>query len=116
GHYSFNLRNTPVDFITGSAHKFHGPKGSGILYINENIKIKPLLHGGSQERNMRAGTENIYGIAGFAKALELATKNYETDSLYINDLKLYMADELKKNIPGITFNGDAFGKSLYSVL
>ncbi len=70
GHFPFDLRNTPVHFVTGAAHKFHGPKGVGILYINENVRIKPFVHGGSQERNMRAGTENIYGIVGFAKALE----------------------------------------------
>ena len=73
GHFPFDLRNTPVHFITGASHKFHGPKGVGILYINENVKIKPFINGGSQERNMRAGTENVYGIIGFAKALELAT-------------------------------------------
>src|SRR5258707_80407 len=60
GHFPFDLRNTPVDFITGAGHKFHGPKGVGILYINENIKIKPFVHGGAQERHMRAGTENLY--------------------------------------------------------
>jgi cysteine desulfurase len=74
GHYPISLRDTPVHFITGAAHKFHGPKGVGLLYINENISIKPLIHGGGQERNMRAGTENIYGIVGFGKALELATE------------------------------------------
>ncbi|MCU0376496.1 MAG: cysteine desulfurase, partial [Chitinophagaceae bacterium] len=73
GHFPFDLRNTPVHFITGAGHKFHGPKGAGLLYINENVRIKPLIHGGSQERNMRAGTENLYGIVGFAKALELAS-------------------------------------------
>ncbi len=70
GHFPFDLRNTPVHFITGAGHKFHGPKGVGILYVNENVKIKPHIHGGSQERNMRAGTENLYGIVGFAKALK----------------------------------------------
>ena len=103
GHYNFDLRNTPVHFITGSAHKFHGPKGVGILYINENIKIKPFVHGGAQERNMRAGTENIYGIVGFAKALEIATKNYDKDSAYISNLKLYMMDELKEKYTGSFF-------------
>lgn len=116
GHFPFDLRNTPVDFITGSGHKFHGPKGVGILYINENVKIKPFVHGGSQERNMRAGTENLYGIVGFAKALEIATDNYETDSTYIRNLKLYMFEQLQKNIPGITFNGDPTGRALYTVL
>ncbi len=116
GHFPFDLRNTPVHFITGAAHKFHGPKGVGILYINENVKIKPLVHGGAQERNMRAGTENIYGIIGFAKALELATANYEKDSAYIGTLKNYMHAELKKHIPSVAFNGDALGQSLYTVL
>ena len=116
GHYSFDIRKLPVHFITGSAHKFHGPKGVGILYINENIKIKPFVNGGSQERNMRAGTENIYGIVGFAKALEIATANHERDSEYINDIKNYMMAKLQENIAGVYFNGDHSGKSLYTVL
>ena len=116
GHFPFDLRNIPVHFITGSAHKFHGPKGIGLLYINENVKIKPHIQGGAQERNMRAGTENIYGIVGLAKALEIATVNYEKDSAYINSIKRYMHDELVKHIPGVAFNGDVFGKSLYTVL
>jgi len=116
GHYPFDLRNTPVHFITGAGHKFHGPKGVGILYINENVRIKPYLHGGAQERNMRAGTENVYGIVGFAKALELATANYEADSSYIADLKNYMKQQLEKHISGIKFNGDVDGRSLYAVL
>ena len=116
GHYPFDLRKTPVHFVTGAGHKFHGPKGAGILYINENVRINPFLHGGGQERNMRAGTENLYGIVGFAKALELATKNYETDSAYIGTLKYYMHDELKKHIPSVSFNGDVLGESLYTVL
>ena len=116
GHFPFDLRNTPVHFITGAAHKFHGPKGVGILYVNENIKIKPFVHGGGQERNMRAGTENLYGIVGFAKALEIATANYEIDSANIKSLKYYMMDELKKNIPSVVFNGDPTGRSLYTVL
>jgi cysteine desulfurase len=116
GHFPFDLRNTPVHFITGAGHKFHGPKGVGILYINENVKIKPHIHGGSQERNMRAGTENLYGIVGFAKALELATEHYEKDSAYIKGLKLYMMEQAKKHIRGIAFNGDPLGKSLYTVL
>jgi cysteine desulfurase len=116
GHFPFDLRNTPIHFITGAAHKFHGPKGVGIIYINENIRIKPIVHGGGQERNMRAGTENLYGIVGFAKALELATANYENDSAYIAALKQHMHDELKKYVPGVAFNGDTFGRSLYTVL
>ena len=116
GHFPMDLRNTPIHFVTGAAHKFHGPKGIGIIYINENIRIKPFVHGGSQERNMRAGTENIYGIVGFAKAFEIAMEGYEKDSAYIGTLKFYMHKQLKKHIPGIGFNGDVLGKSLYTVL
>jgi cysteine desulfurase len=116
GHYTFDLSKLNIHFITGAAHKFHGPKGVGVLYINEQLKVKPNIHGGAQERNMRAGTENVYGIVGFAKALELATKRMEEESKYINELRNYMADELKKEIPGVEFNGDAFGKSLYTIL
>ncbi len=116
GHFPFDLRNTPVHFITGASHKFHGPKGVGLLYINENVKIKPFVHGGSQERNMRAGTENLYGIVGFAKALELATQQYEQDSAFIKGLKIYMMEQLKKHIKGVSFNGDILGRSLYTVL
>lgn len=116
GHYPLNLRNTPVHFISGAGHKFHGPKGVGILYVNSNITIKPFIFGGGQERNMRAGTENLYGIIGFARALELAMQNYEKDSAYIIDLKKYMKAQLEANIPGVSFNGDVDGRSLYTVL
>jgi cysteine desulfurase len=116
GHYAFDLKKLHIHFITGAAHKFHGPKGVGLLYINELLKVKPNIHGGAQERNMRAGTENVYGIVGFAKALELASVRLEEESRYINDLRKYMADVLIKEIPGVEFNGDAFGQSLYTIL
>ncbi|GAA4312707.1 cysteine desulfurase family protein [Compostibacter hankyongensis] len=116
GHYPIDLKNLYVHFINAAAHKFQGPKGVGLLYVNENIKIKPLVHGGGQERNMRAGTENIYGIVGFATALERAEARHEADSRYILDLKMYMAAALQKHIPGIRFNGDWNGRSLYTVL
>ncbi len=116
GHYPFNLRTTPVHFVTGAAHKFHGPKGVGLLYINENVSIAPFILGGGQERNMRAGTENLYGIVGFAKALEEAAKNYAEHSAYIGSIKNYMYEQLKKHIVGVAFNGDVLGQSLYTVL
>jgi cysteine desulfurase len=116
GHFPFDLRKTPVHFITGAGHKFHGPKGVGLLYINENVKIRPYIHGGSQERNMRAGTENLYSIIGFSKALELATANYAEDSVSINGIRLYMIEQLKKKLKGVHFNGDPMGSSLYTVL
>lgn len=116
GHYVFDLKKLHIHFITGAAHKFHGPKGVGILYINEMLKVKPNIHGGAQERNMRAGTENVYGIVGFAKALELAYSKLEKESLYVDGLRKYMAEKLLEEIPGVEFNGDAFGKSLYTIL
>jgi len=114
GHYPINLSEIYVHFISASSHKFHGPKGVGILYVNEDINIKPFIFGGGQERNMRAGTENVYGIVGFAKALEIAMKDYEKESNYIRELKLYMADQLKQSIPGVSFNCGA--DALYTVL
>ncbi len=116
GHYSLDLQEIPVHFITCAAHKFHGPKGIGFLYINHTIKIHPFIHGGAQERNMRGGTENVYGIVGLAKALEIASENMSEHRDYIQGLKNYMIGKLKENIPGIEFNGDPEGESLYTVL
>jgi len=114
GHYPLDLSQLHVHFISGAGHKFHGPKGIGILYVNEEITIKPLMLGGGQERNMRAGTENVYGIVGFAKALELAMTHYERDSAYIKMLRQYMKEQLEAKIPGVTFNCN--GNALYTVL
>ncbi len=116
-HYPHDLSKLKVHFITCAAHKFHGPKGVGFLYISHKIKIKPLIYGGAQERNMRGGTENVYGIAGLAKALELAYADIEQKQAYIQSLKTYMIEQLKANIPGVQFNGEiAPDKSLYTVL
>jgi cysteine desulfurase len=108
GHYPMDLRKTPAHFISGAGHKFHGPKGIGILYVNDNIKIKPFILGGGQERNLRAGTENLYGIVGFGKALELAMTNYETDSKY-KSLKTYDSTT-GENIKAVQFNGETARK------
>lgn len=116
GHFPIDLQKITVHFINAAAHKFHGPKGVGMLYINRNIKIHPLINGGSQERNMRAGTENIYGIVGFAKALEMAVENMEGERLHIKEIRDYMKESLLKNIHGVHFNGDPEGNSLYTVL
>jgi cysteine desulfurase len=118
GHYLFDLQKTAPDFIVASAHKFHGPKGVGFLYINADTKIQPYLHGGGQERNMRGGTENIYGIIGLAKAMELAYTSLEEHKHYILGLKRRMIEGLKETIPGVKFNGfsDDLDSSLYTVL
>ena len=79
GHFPHVLKDLPVDFIAGAAHKFHGPKGVGFLYVNHETKIEPLIQGGAQERNMRGGTENVTGIVGLAKALELAYQSMSSD-------------------------------------
>ena len=117
GHFVHDLSVLPVDFITGAAHKFHGPKGVGFLYINNRVKIKPYITGGAQERNMRGGTENVYGIVGLAKALEIAYEHIDSDIKEISALKKYMMDELTASIPGVEFNGDQRPEhSLYTVL
>jgi cysteine desulfurase len=116
GHFPIDLKETHVHFITAAAHKFHGPKGIGMLYINRDVQIQPFLFGGGQERNMRAGTENIYGIVGLAKALELATERYENDRHSIITLKEYMRESLSAHLPGVTFNGDSGEQGLYTVL
>jgi cysteine desulfurase len=116
-HYPHDLSHLKMQFIVGAAHKFHGPKGVGFLHINHKIKINPLLYGGSQERNMRGGTENVYGIVGLAKALKIAYAEMSDHQAHIQGLKSYMMAQLKANVPGITFNGETEpAKSLYTVL
>lgn len=115
-HYPINLQELKVHYITASAHKFHGPKGTGFLYINHSMPLPPLILGGSQERNMRGGTENVAGIVGLAKAMEIAHNSMKEDSEHIQGLKDYMIDKLQKEIPEVTFNGDYKGNSLYTVL
>ncbi len=116
GYFNFDLKSTPVDFINAGAHKFNGPKGVGFVYINGDVKINPMIQGGSQERNMRGGTENVYAIVGMAKALELCYEHLEEKRKKITSLKNYMAESLVSNIPGISFNGDFDGASHYTVL
>lgn len=117
GHYAFDFKELNIDFATCAAHKFHGPKGIGFLYMSSDVSLKPMITGGAQERNMRAGTENIYGIVGLTKALELAYTDLEDHQKHIQGLKSYMIEELKKAIPGINFNGDSESTdSLYTVL
>ena len=115
-HYVFDLQSINLHFATCSAHKFHGPKGVGFLYINNKVEINPLIVGGAQERNMRAGTENVYGICALAKAMEIAHENMESHQNKVQELKSYMIDKLESLFPGIEFNGDPKGRSLYTVL
>ena len=116
GHYKIDLQKINVHFVTCAAHKFHGPKGVGFLYVNGNVKINPFIYGGSQERNMRGGTENLYGIIGLAKALEIANRDMEEHQQHITGIKNYMVEQLKENIPGVEFNGSCQENCLYTVL
>ncbi|MEZ4937374.1 MAG: cysteine desulfurase family protein [Crocinitomicaceae bacterium] len=117
GHYAFDLEKLEIDFITCAAHKLHGPKGVGFLYINKNLKLKPMIHGGSQERGMRGGTENLYGIVGMAKALDLAYEDLEGHIKHVQGLKTYMIDKLKGMHNNFEFHGEIDPeKSLYTVL
>lgn len=115
-HYKFDLSALNLHFATCSAHKFHGPKGVGFLYINNKVEIKPLIVGGAQESNMRAGTENVYGICALAKAMEIAHQDMEYHQQHVQGIKTYMINELESLFPGIEFNGDPKGNSLYTVL
>lgn len=116
GHFPVHVQHTPVHFLSGAAHKFHGPKGVGFIYINPDTPIKPFIDGGAQERNMRGGTENVYGIIGMAKALELANAEMEMRVAHITELRNYMKERFLQEFEGIQFNGDLEGNSLYTVL
>lgn len=116
-HYAFDLSELDIDFITCAAHKFHGPKGIGFLYVNKKTKVESLIHGGAQERGLRGGTENVYGIVGLAKAMDLAYEDVEGHQKHVQALKTYMIDELKSLFPDVAFHGEIDPeKSLYTVL
>ena len=118
GHYRHNMKELLVSGMTAGAHKFHGPKGVGFMYIRKDKKIGQFIHGGSQERNMRGGTENVYGIIGLAKALEIAYRDMAEHEAYIKSLKARMIEKLTEAIPGVSFHGDSaqLDRSLYTVL
>lgn len=117
GHFRFNLKETPIHFINAAAHKYHGPKGVGFIFIRKNIPGFADITGGGQERGMRGGTENTGGIMGMTKAMDLAFSEIEEHHAHVSGLKQYMIAELKKRIPGIVFNGQSEStESLYTVL
>lgn len=118
GHYDIDFSETPIDFAAASAHKFHGPKGIGFAYIQENSGMRPLIFGGAQERGMRAGTESVHNIVGMEKALQLAYDGLEEEKSYVQGLKSYFIDELKANIPNVKFNGgcEDMENSTYTVI
>ena len=117
GHYPFDLQELDIDFLTCAAHKLHGPKGIGFLYVNKKVKTCALIQGGSQERGLRGGTENVYGIVGMAKALDLAYEDVLAHQKYVQSLKSYMIEQLKTDFPDIAFHGEIDPeRSLYTVL
>lgn len=118
GKYKIDLQRLKLHFLTGSAHKFHGPNGIGFMYIKGDVKINPFIIGGAQERNMRGGTENYSGIVGMSKALEIAYRDMDANRLFIQNLKDNMIESLNQMIEGLVFNGESANpeKSLYSVL
>jgi len=118
GHYRHDMKKLKVHGLTAAAHKFHGPKGVGFMYINKDKKIKQLIHGGAQERNMRGGTENVYGIIGLAKALEICYREMDAHEAHIIAIKKQMIAKLQAAVPGVSFHGSSadLDKSLYTVL
>lgn len=115
-HYEIDTKDVGLDFLSCSAHKFHGPKGIGFLYTNKKHKLTSLITGGGQERGLRAGTENVYGIVGLSKAMEIAHRDMKEHQKHISSLKSHMIAELKKVLPEVKFNGQCEFESLYTVL
>lgn len=117
-HFNLDFSDIPVDFASSSAHKFHGPKGVGFAFIRKNSGLKPLIIGGGQERALRAGTENVPGIVGMGKAMDLCMQHLDEHAEYIQGIKDYCIEQLKSNIPGVRFNGRSAERdhSLYTVL
>ncbi len=105
GHIPVNVNDLGVDLLSLSAHKFYGPKGIGALYIRKGTRIEPIIHGGSQENNKRAGTENVAGIIGMGKALELAISEMEREQKRLTELRDYFINQVEKRIPEVYLNG-----------
>ena len=118
GHFTFDMEQLPVDFLSAAAHKFHGPKGVGFSFVRKNSGLQPFIHGGSQERGLRAGTESVHNIVGMQKALELAYSNLEEEKAQVIALKSYFIKELKKLFPEVFFNGlsETENKSTYTLV
>ena len=119
GHYPINLADLPIDFASASAHKLHGPKGAGFLYVKTRIlKPQPFFHGGAQERGLRGGTENVAGIIGMSKAFEVAYLTMDKNEGHIRSLKAAMVEKLKCHIPDLKFNGLSadMDDSMHSIL
>ena len=118
GHFAFDLKSQPIDFLAAAAHKFHGPKGIGFAFIRKNTKIDPFIVGGPQERGQRAGTESVHNIIGLQKAIEMAYENLDKERVYVLGLKKYFIAQIKKLFPTAHFNGlsENLEKSTYTLV
>ncbi|PHQ61273.1 MAG: cysteine desulfurase [Maribacter sp.] len=118
GRYAWDVQKTPIDFLVATAHKFHGPKGIGFVYIKKNSGLRAMISGGSQERGYRAGTESFHNIVGLEKAFVVAYDKLEEEKKYITGLKKYFIDTIVKEIPDVKFNGHSgkMEKSTYTLV
>ncbi|WP_299530752.1 cysteine desulfurase family protein [Ulvibacterium sp.] len=118
GHYPWDVKEIPVDFLTAAAHKFHGPKGTGFAFIRKNSGLRQLISGGAQERGFRAGTESFHNIVGLEEAFISAYDNLEKEQAYVTGLKKYFVENIRKEIPGVQFNGHSadLEKSTYTLV
>ncbi len=118
GHFSWDVQQTPIDFLTAAAHKFHGPKGIGFAYIKKNSGMGCMISGGAQERGHRAGTESFHNIVGLEEAFIAAYDNLEEEKSFVTELKRYFIEKIKQEIPGIKFNGHSgdMEKSTYTLV
>ena len=118
GKYRFDLSKLNIDFIVGSAHKFHGPKGIGFVYINKKLKLNPQIIGGNQERGLRAGTESVHNICGMELAFIESYKSFDENKKHIQGLKTYFIKKISSSIPLLKFNGscDDDNESTFSIL
>jgi cysteine desulfurase len=118
GHFTFDMETLPVDFLSAAAHKFHGPKGIGFSFVRKNSGLKSFIHGGAQERGLRAGTESVHNIVGMNKALKLAYENLEVERQKVLDVKNHFIDQITTVFPEVQFNGlcDDPNKSTYTLV
>ena len=118
GHYRLNLKELPIDFAVAAAHKFHGPKGIGFVYIRKETGLQSLLFGGGQERGLRAGTESVHNIVGLGEAFCHAYSNLDSDKSHIESLKMYCINQFKSTFSDVSFNGccDDLTKSTYTIV
>jgi len=116
GYYPIDVQKNKIHFLSGSGHKFHGPKGIGFVYINSEAQLSPFIDGGSQERNMRAGTENLYGIIGLGKSLDMAITDMTATRGHISSLREYMKTRLDAELADVSYNGFTDDRGHYKVL